>query len=52
MTVSVELAEVQSAPAPRSMDLSRIASLNLFIVRPDEDFVLLVDNVRLADRVE
>ncbi len=50
--VSVELAEVQSAPATRPMDLSRIASLNLFIVRPDEDFVLLVDNVRLADRVE
>jgi len=50
--VSVELADVESAPATRPMDLSRIASLNLFIVRPDEDFVLLVDNVRLADRIE
>jgi len=46
--IRIELADVKNAPAERVMDMSRIESLNLFVVRPDADFAFLVDNVRLT----
>ena len=46
--VRIELADVRNAPASRRMDMTRIASLNLFIVRPESDVVFMVDNVRLV----
>ena len=48
ITVSIPLVDVRSAPATRRMDLSQIASLNLFVAHPKADFVLHVDNVCLT----
>ena len=47
--VRIELADVRNAPASRQMDMTRIESLNLFIVRPETDVVFMVDNVRLTE---
>ena len=46
--VRIELADVRNAPASRQMDMTRIESLNLFIVRPETDVVFMVDNLRLT----
>ncbi len=46
--IRIELADVQNAPASRRMDMTRIESLNLFVVRPEADVVFMVDNVRLV----
>ncbi len=48
ITVSIPLVDVRSAPATRLMDLSQIASLNLFVAHPKADFALHVDNVYLT----
>jgi hypothetical protein len=48
ITVSIPLVDVRSAPATRLMDLSQIASLNLFVAHPKADFTLNVDNVYLT----
>ncbi|MCA9011442.1 MAG: hypothetical protein KDB01_16935 [Planctomycetaceae bacterium] len=50
ITVDVPLADVQAAPATRLMDLSQIASLNLYVAHPQADFVLNIDNVCLANQ--
>lgn len=46
--VRIGLADVRNAPASRRMDMTRIESLNLFIVRPESDVMFLVDNLRLV----
>jgi len=46
--IRIELADVRNAPASRRMDMTRIESLNLFIVRPETDVVFMVDNLRLV----
>lgn len=48
ITVGVPLADVRAAPAKRLMDLSQIASLNLYVANPQADFVLNIDNVYLS----
>jgi hypothetical protein len=50
--VRIKLADVQSAPESRQMDLSQINSLNLFVQSPESDFELMIDNVRLTERKE
>ena len=49
--IRIELADAQSAPESRQIDLSQMKSLNLFVFRPESDFEILVDNVRLTDRI-
>ena len=46
--VRIELTEVRNAPASRRMDMTRIESLNLFIVRPKTDIMFMVDSIRLV----
>ncbi|MEJ7590469.1 MAG: hypothetical protein WKF77_02900 [Planctomycetaceae bacterium] len=46
--IRIDLVDVQNAPASRRMDMTQIESLNLFVVRPETDFVCMVDNVRLV----
>lgn len=46
--ICIELADIKHAPADRLMDISQLESVNLFLVRPETDFVFLVDNVRLT----
>jgi hypothetical protein len=48
-TVTLTLAEVQSAPRTREMDMAQIASLNIFLIDPRPGHSFYVDNVRLAD---
>ena len=47
--IRIELADIKKGPVTRPMDLSRIESMNLIIVRPETDFVFMIDNVRLTD---
>jgi hypothetical protein len=46
--IRIELADIKHAPANRLMDLSQLECVNLFVVRPETEFVFMVDNVRLT----
>ncbi|MDA1230289.1 MAG: hypothetical protein O2856_05905 [Planctomycetota bacterium] len=46
--IRIALSEVRKAPATRTMDLTQMESMNLFIVRPEKAFVFMVDHVRLV----
>lgn len=46
--IRIALSDVRKAPAKRTMDLTQIESMNLFVVRPESDFVFMIDNVRLV----
>lgn len=45
--VRISLAEVQTAPQARSMDLAQISGLGFFVVREENPLVLYLDTVRL-----
>ena len=48
VTVTVELSNVENAPATRRMKMDDIKMLEFYAIRPAEEFVFYIDNVRLV----
>ncbi|NNC98603.1 MAG: hypothetical protein HKN85_00315 [Gammaproteobacteria bacterium] len=47
--IRIQLSEIRVAPAQREMELRRLKSVNIIVDRPDNNFVFMVDNLRLLD---
>jgi hypothetical protein len=48
--IKIPLHAIEQAPAKRRMDMNSIRSIVLFVVRPEEDFELTIDEFRLEEK--